>query len=326
MLLASITAVALGLAALVWGADRFVLGASATAYGFGISPLIIGLVIIGFGTSAPEMLVATIAALQGNPALGIGNAIGSNIANIALILGFTALIWPLTSGSTLLRRELPLLFGVTALCGLLILDGGLGRFEGALLVTGLAAVTTLLVHHARRERDPNDPLPVEIAGQAPVALPRRAALLWLGVGLLVLLASSHALVWGAVNIATVLGVSELVIGLTVIAIGTSLPELATGIASALRREHELLLGNIIGSNLFNTLAVLGIPALLHPSTLDAEVLTRDYPVMALLTVALIAMLAHRPGERGRINRIEGAILLLSFAGYLWWLFTTLQAP
>lgn len=323
MLPASIAAIVVGLAAIVWGADRFVLGASATARAVGISPIIIGLVIIGFGTSAPEMLVALFAAIQGNPAVGIGNAIGSNIANIALILGFTAVVWPLTSGSTLLRRELPILFGVTTLCVVLLLDRGLGRFEGVLLVTALIVVTALLVHQARRELDPDDPLPAEIADQAAVTMSRGRALVWLFVGLAVLLASSNMLVWGAVNVAVALGISELIIGLTVIAIGTSLPELATGIASAVRREHDLLLGNIIGSNLFNTLAVLGLPALIHPSVLDAEVLTRDLPVMALLTVALIAMLAHRPGERGRINRIEGAILLLSFGGYLWWLFAGL---
>lgn len=323
MLSASIAAVVIGLAALVWGADRFVLGASATARSAGISPLLIGLVIIGFGTSAPEILVATLASLQGNPALGIGNAIGSNIANIALIVGIAALIRPLTSGSSILRRELPLLFAATALAGLLMLDGGLGRFEGVLLLTGLIAVTYLLARQARETPPADDPLATGLTEQLPPAMPLRTALAWTGIGLVVLLISSHALVWGAVNIAHALGISELIIGLTVVAIGTSLPELATAIASALRREHELLLGNIIGSNLFNTLAVLGLPALLHPSVLDAEVLTRDLPVMGLLTLAFIAMLMHRPGRQGRINRLEAAMLLGFFGGYMLWLFTSL---
>lgn len=323
MLLASITAVVLGLAALIWAADRFVMGASATARGAGISPLIIGLVIIGFGTSAPEMLVATLASLQGNPALGIGNAIGSNIANIALIIGVAALIRPLTSSSTILRRELPLLFAATLLAIVLMLDGGLGHFEGVLLLTALAVAIYLLARQARAAPAPDDPLATALPGQIPPTMPLRTALVWTGVGLVVLLLGSRALVWGAVNIAHALGVSELIIGLTVVAIGTSLPELSTAIASAIRREHDLLLGNVIGSNLFNTLAVLGLPALLHPSTLDAEVLTRDVPVMALLSLAFIAMLMHRPGQRGRINRLEATLLLLSFGGYLSWLFATL---
>ena len=323
MLSASIAAVIIGLATLVWGADRFVLGASATARSAGISPLLIGLIIIGFGTSAPEILVATLASLQGNPALGIGNAIGSNIANIALIVGIAALIRPLTSGSSILRRELPLLFAATALAALLMLDGGLGRFEGVLLLTGLIAVTYLLARQARETPPADDPLATGLTEQLPPAMPLRTALAWTGIGLVVLLISSHALVWGAVNIAHALGISELIIGLTVVAIGTSLPELATAIASALRREHELLLGNIIGSNLFNTLAVLGLPALLHPSVLDAEVLTRDLPVMGLLTLAFIAMLMHRPGRQGRINRLEAAMLLGFFGGYMLWLFTSL---
>ncbi len=323
MLSASIAAVIIGLATLVWGADRFVLGASATARSAGISPLLIGLIIIGFGTSAPEILVATLASLQGNPALGIGNAIGSNIANIALIVGIAALIRPLTSGSSILRRELPLLFAATALAALLMLDGGLGRFEGVLLLTGLIAVTYLLARQARETPPADDPLATGLTEQLPPAMPLRTALAWTGIGLVVLLISSHALVWGAVNIAHALGISELIIGLTVVAIGTSLPELATAIASALRREHELLLGNIIGSNLFNTLAVLGLPALLHPSVLDAEVLTRDLPVMGLLTLAFTAMLMHRPGQQGRINRLEAAMLLGFFGGYMLWLFTSL---
>jgi len=316
----SIATVIAGLAALVWGADRFVLGASATAAHLGVSPLIIGLVIIGFGTSAPEMLVAVIAALQGNPGLGIGNAMGSNIANIGLIIGTTAVLWPLVSDSRLLRRELPLLLAVTAVAAVLLADGRLDRVDGVLFIAGLVIVGILLVHQARQQALDADPLGSELIAQATPSLDLRPALLWLGVGLAVLLAGSHGLVWGAVNIAGALGVSDHVIGLSVVAIGTSLPELATAIASARRREFDLVLGNIVGSNLFNSLAVLGLPALIHPTALEAGVLTRDLPVMVLLTLAFAAMLLSRRGSRGRIDRIEGTILLTCFGAYLWWLF------
>lgn len=318
---AAIAAVIAGLVALVWGADRFVLGAAATAESLGVSPLIIGLVIIGFGTSAPEMLVASIAALQGNPGLGIGNAMGSNVANIGLVIGASALFWPLVSDSGLLRRELPMLLGFTALAALLLSDGRLDRFDGVVLIFGLAGAAALLVRQARTGATSQDPLGSELAAQATTGLSLRQAIAWLALGLAVLLAGSHSLVWGAVEIAGSLGVSDHVIGLSVVAIGTSLPELATAIASARRREHDLVLGNIVGSNLFNTLAVLGLPALIDPTALDAGVLTRDLPVMVLLTLAFVAMLMPRAGAAGRINRIEGAILLLSFGGYLLWLFS-----
>jgi len=323
MLLAAITAVVVGLAALVWAADRFVLGASATAAHLGVAPVVVGVIVIGFGTSAPEMLVAAFAALQGNPALGIGNAVGSNIANIALIVGLTSVLYPLTSSSAMLRRELPIVVAATALGGLLLLDGELARLDGGLLLLGLAAAAGLLLWFALHPATPDDPLPGEIATQVEQAMSAGRAVVWLIVGLAALLVSSHILVRGAVEIATALGVSDLLIGLSVIAIGTSLPELATGLAAAVRREHDLLLGNILGSNIFNLLAVLALPGLIRPSIVPPEVLTRDLPVMGLLTLALAAMLLHRPGERARINRVEGAILLLLFVGYLGWLFSTL---
>ncbi|MDX1609343.1 MAG: calcium/sodium antiporter [Halofilum sp. (in: g-proteobacteria)] len=322
-MLLSVAAIVFGLALLVWSADRFVLGASATAADLGVSPMIIGLIVIGFATSSPEMLVASFAAIQGNPGLGIGNAVGSNIANIALILGVAALVRPLACASSILGRELPLLLGATVLGVGLMLDRHLSLLDGALLVAALLAAMGYLLRQALRQRDPDDPLTAELSEQIPGDLPLRAALLWLAVGFLLLLVSSRMLVWGGVNVAEALGVSDLVIGLTVVAVGTSLPELAAAIASALKQEHDLVLGNVIGSNLFNTLAVLGLPALLHPGPIPSEVLTRDLPVMGALTLLLIPVLAGRGGRLGRISRPEAVLLVSCFIAYEGWLLATM---
>lgn len=323
MMLTSIAAVVAGLALLVWSADRFVLGASATARDLGVSPLIIGFVIVGFATSSPEMAVAAFAAWQGNPGLGIGNAVGSNIANIALILGTGALVRPLVSGSRIPTRELPLLLIVTALAVGLVLDESLARPEGVILLAALAVAVALMFVQAHLQRAGADPLVEEITGHIPTSMPLGRALAWLVAGLALLLLSSRLLVWGGVNIAEALGISDLVIGLTIVAIGTSLPELAAAIASALKGEHDLVLGNVIGSNIFNTLAVLGLPAIIHPGPLPPEVLTRDLPVMVALTLLLIPVLAHRSGGRGRIGRWEGLLLVSCFVAYEGYLFATL---
>ncbi|MEX1082625.1 MAG: calcium/sodium antiporter [Halofilum sp. (in: g-proteobacteria)] len=323
MIAASIAAVVVGLALLVWSADRFVLGASATARDLGVSPMLIGLVIVGFGTSAPEMLIAAFAAWQNNPGLGIGNAVGSNIANIALILGGAALLRPLSSGSRILTRELPLLIGATILAIALMADQELGRTEGLVLLVALAVVLSVLVRQAFSKRDSADPFATEMTSQIPSDIPLRNAVIWLLVGLVLLLVSSRLLVWGGVNIAEALGVSDLVIGLTVVAIGTSLPELAAAIASALKNEHDLIIGNVIGSNLFNTLAVLGLPALIAPGLIPPEVLSRDLPVMGALTLLLVLVAMHRPGGQGRINRLEGLLLVSCFLAYEGYLFATL---
>lgn len=322
-MLISIAAVVFGLALLVWSADRFVLGASATAADLGVSPLIIGLVIIGFATSSPEMLVAGFAAWQGNPGLGIGNAVGSNIANIALILGTAAVVRPLVCASSLLRRELPLLLLATVLAVALLFDDHLSVLNGVLLLAALLTAVGYLLRQALRQRDPSDPLTAELSEQIPGELPLRTALFWLVVGFVTLMISSRLLVWGGVNIASALGVSDLIIGLTIVAVGTSLPELAAAVASTLKNEHDLVLGNVIGSNIFNTLAVLGLPALIHPGDVPGEVLTRDLPVMAVLTLLLVPVLAHRRGRTGRISRIEGLLLLSCFIAYIGWLFVTL---
>ncbi len=323
MIAASVAAVVIGLALLVWSADRFVLGASATARDLGVSPMLIGLIIVGFGTSAPEMLIAAFAAWQDDPGLGVGNAVGSNIANIALILGGAALLRPLISGSRILTRELPLLIGATILAIALMADQVLGRFEGLMLLLALAVALAVLVRQAFAERDSSDPFATEMTSQIPADIPLRTAMMWLAIGLLLLLVSSRMLVWGGVNIAEALGVSDLVIGLTVVAIGTSLPELAAAIASALKDEHDLIIGNVIGSNLFNTLAVLGLPALIAPGPVPPEVISRDLPVMGALTLLLVGVAMHRRGGEGRINRPEGLLLVSCFLAYEGYLFVTL---
>ena len=314
MLLYSTLAILGGFALLVWGADRFVAGASATARNLGVSPLIIGLTIVGFGTSAPEMLVSAVAAWQGNPAMGIGNALGSNITNIALVLGATALIAPMMVHSQTLKREFPVLLGIMAVVLLLLLNGQLGRIDGVLLMLGTLLLMGWMVRLGLKERN-GDPLENEYTAEIPAQMSTPRALLWLALGGILLLASSRVLVWGAINIAEWFGVSDLIIGLTIIAIGTSLPELAASIISALKGEHDIAIGNVLGSNMFNLLAVLAMPGLIAPSLLDPAVLRRDFLVMAVLTVVLLVMSYGLRGP-GRINRVEGGLLLLAYFAYL----------
>lgn len=310
-----------GIAVLVWGADRFVTGAAALAHNLGVSTLIIGLTVVGLGTSAPEMLVSTVAALQGNPQLAVGNAVGSNIANIGLILGATALVIPLQVQSRTLQREYPVVLGASVLTYVLLLNHELSRLDGLLLLAALVAVILWMIRIARRG-DARDPLSSGLEEQIPSSMSTGEALLLLFLGLAALLASSRALVWGAVEVATWLGVSDLVIGLTIVAIGTSLPELAASLASALKGEADMAIGNVLGSNLFNLLAVLCLPGLLAPGPVSADVASRDIPVMLVLT-GLIFLLSHRHfSPNTRINRIEGGLLLAAFAGYQGLLYTS----
>lgn len=307
-------AIAGGFVLLTWSADRFVVGASALAYNLSVSPLIIGLTIVSIGTSAPEILVSVVASLQGNGGLAIGNAIGSNIINIALILGVTALIVPLNVHSSIVRRELPVLIGVMLLGLLLLLDGSLGRFDGIVLLSGMALMLLWMTRIGIKEKSSHDPIGEEFAGEIQTNLSMSRAGFWIVVGGLCLLGSSKLLVWGAVAIAHAMGISDLVIGLTIVALGTSLPELAASVMSALKNEHDIAIGNVIGSNIFNLLAVLGLPGLINPGPFDASVLTRDYPVMLGLTVLLFIMAYGFRGP-GRINRLEGALLVFAFVGY-----------
>ena len=312
MLLDSLAIIA-GFILLIWSADRFICGAAATARNLNVSPLVIGLTIVGFGTSAPEMMVASFASLDGSPSLAIGNALGSNIANIALILGLTALFVPLDVHSRILKKELPLLLAAMLLTLMLMLDNTLDQSDGIIMLSCLILLMWWITRQALRQRD-HDALQDEYADEFPTDMSMTRAIFWLIFGLCMLVLSSKLLVWGAVNIATALGISELVIGLTIIAIGTSLPELAATIAGAMKKEHDIAIGNIVGSNLFNTLGVLAIPGLLAPSSLEQGIMERDIPVAFALTVAFFIMSYGFRGY-GRINRIEGGILVLSFLAY-----------
>ena len=307
-------AIAGGFALLTWSADRFVTGASALAYNLKVSPLIIGLTIVSLGTSAPEILVSAVASLQGNPGLAIGNALGSNIINTGLILGITALIIPLKVHSSIVRRELPVLLLVMALALVLLLDGWLGRMDGIILLTGMGIMLAWITRIGLKSKVSHDPIGEEFAEEIPTDISMARAIFWLIVGALLLLASSRLLVWGSVSIAREMGISDLVIGLTIVALGTSLPELAASVMSAIKNEHDIAIGNIIGSNIFNLLAVLGLPGLLNPSPVDAAVLQRDYPVLVVLTVALFIM-AYGFRRKARITRAEGAVLVIAFGAY-----------
>jgi cation:H+ antiporter len=320
LLFFAIAALIIGLVALVWSADRFVEGAAASARHLGMSPLLIGMLIVGFGTSAPEMVVSFFAALDGNPGIALGNAYGSNITNIGLILGITALLRPITVASSIVRLELPLLLGVTALTGLLLYNGDLTRLDSIILLVVFVALMGWMTWQNSRKK--TDPLGAEVLNElSGDIMPLRKALFWSGLGLLLLIGSSRLIVWGAVEIATMLGVDNLVIGLTVIALGTSLPELASSIAAVRKNEHDIAFGNIIGSNLFNTLMVVGIAGSISPMTLPTALLTRDYPIMAAVT-ALLFVLVFGLHKAKRLNRLEGGLLLLVFIAYTVFLVTT----
>lgn len=308
----AITAVIIGLALLVWSADRFVEGASSTARHFGMPSLLIGMVIVGFGTSAPEMVVSAISSFQGNPGLSLGNAYGSNITNIALILGITSVISPITVHSQILKKELPILTAVTVLAAWQLWDNQLSRFEALVLLGIFSGLMIWTIWQGMKQADAlGDDVEKKMEAKE---LPIKQAVIWLIVGLLLLIASSRLLVWGAVKIAQGFGVSDLIIGLTIVAVGTSLPELASSIIAIRKNEHDLALGNVVGSNLFNTLAVVGIAGTIHPMSLSADVLSRDITVMAVLTIALFFVGFGFRGQ-GRINRYEGALLLTSYIGY-----------
>lgn len=309
----AVAAIIVGLALLVWSADRFVEGAAAAASYAGMPPLLIGMVIVGFGTSAPEMVVSAFSALQGNPGLALGNAYGSNITNIALTLGLTALISPIAVHSKVLRKELPILFCATLLAAFQLRDGVLGRTDAWVLLGLFCALMAWSIRQGLRQR--GDSLDLEMAEELKAhAMPLKSALLWLVLGLVVLVASSRVLVWGAVEIARGFGVSDLIIGLTIVAVGTSLPELAASIIATRKGEHDIALGNVVGSNLFNTMAVVGITGAIHPMEVAPEVLSRDCLLMGALTFALFIIGYGFKGE-GRINRVEGAGLLAAYAGY-----------
>jgi cation:H+ antiporter len=312
-MLISIAQLAGGFILLVWGADRLVAGASALARNLGVSPLIIGLTIVAFGTSAPELVVSGVAASRGNPGLAVGNAIGSNIANIGMILGLTAIVYPLRVESETLKREYPLLMLIMIAALIMAADFLYDRTEGWLLLAGLVALIIWMIRYGLR-LSTGDPLADEFAAEIPSNMPTKTAVFWLVVGLIILPVSSKFLVDGAIFIARSLEVSEAVIGLTIMAFGTSLPELAAALTSALREEDDLAIGNVIGSNMFNILGVLGIAAVIKPVDVDVMILKQDFPVMFLFTMLLFFMAYGIQGP-GRISRKSGILLLSMFVAY-----------
>lgn len=313
--------IVLGLIVLVWSADLFVEGAAAIARFLGMSPLLIGMVVVGFGTSAPELTVSALSAWQGNPGIALGNAYGSNITNIALILGSVALISPIVVHSQVIKRELPVLFLVTLFVIAQIYDGELSRMDAVLQLGVFALVMGWMIRAGANQK--TDALELEMEDELEEhAMSLSQSVIWLIAGLVLLVISSRVLVWGAVSIAQDLGVSDLIIGLTIVAIGTSLPELASSIVAARKGEDDIALGNIIGSNLFNTLAVVGLAGVIHPMSIPVEIIQRDWPLMALLTVSLFVLGYSRNGEQGRINRPEGGALLAVYIGYTLYLINT----
>ena len=312
-----------GLILLIWSADRFIDGAAATANHFGMSQLLIGIVIVGFGTSAPEMIVSSLSALNGNPGIALGNAYGSNITNIALILGTTALITPLAVNSQILRLELPILILITALSAALIYDAEISRSDAVILLITFAAYMIWTVWHDLKNKSDSLATDVqqEFATQAKMSV--KVAVLWIFIGLLLLIGSSQLLVWGAVEVARYFGVSDLIIGLTIIAVGTSLPEFASSVVAARKGEADLAVGNIVGSNLFNALAVVGIAGVISPMQVEPEVFTRDMSVMTLVTVALLIFGYGISKKNARkITRFEGFLFLVSYIAYTLYLFKT----
>lgn len=309
----NLIAIIIGFIGLVWTADRFVFGSSAIAKNLGIAPIIIGLTIVGFGTSAPEIFVSAIAAWQGSPVLGIGNALGSNIANIGLVLGITILVAPLCVSSDTLKREFPVLLLVILLAYYLVFDHFLGFWDGIILVSVLGLLLFWLVRLALTAGK-SDPLVEEINQELTETVAMSSAVFWFALGLVGLLVSSNLLVWGAVNIAHGFGISELVIGLTIVAIGTSLPELAASIIGVLKKEHDLVVGNVIGSNMFNMLIVFGLPGIIAPTQVPEDLLSRDFPVMFIITVLLVLMV-YGFRHSGGIKRSAGMVFLLAYLGY-----------
>ena len=302
-----------GLALLIWGADRFVHGAAATARNLGVAPLLVGLTVVAFATSAPEVLVSVVAALQQEPGLAFGNAIGSNIVNIGLVLGVTAMVRPIKLESATLRREMSTLLAVSLLTVSMFLDSRLSFIDGIVLLSGLVIVMLWLARLGMRSAA-NDPIAQDYEAEIPSDVSMKMAIVWLVVGFGTLLIGADLLVDGAIGIAKLLGVSEVVIGITIVAFGTSLPELAVSVASAIKGEYGLAIGNIVGSNIFNLLAVIGIAATIHPSSLEPDVLSLHIFVMSAFTLVLFAMTYDYDGN-ARLSRIEGLALLVAYIAY-----------
>lgn len=317
-MLVAILSLVIGLVVLVWSAGRFVAGASSLAKYCGLSSFLIGMLVVGFGTSAPEIAVSIFAALENTPELAIGNAYGSNIGNIALILGLTSIIYPIVVPKNALRMDLPFLIFATALSFIFLIDGNLTRIEGIFLILLFAIIIGFQIWKGFADK-------TEEQDQESNSNSLLYSLFWLILGLALLIGSSRLLVYGATEIAKSLGVSDLLIGLTVVAIGTSLPELASSVIAARKGDTDLALGNIVGSNIFNTLVVVGIPTIIQPMKVDSLVLNRDMPVMVGFTLLLFAFglrFLSKEKDKPRIGRIKGIILFLGYLVYTTYLIVT----
>ena len=312
----AIIAVIIGLAVLVWSADTFIDGATSLAVRFNMPSFLIGVVILGIGTSAPELVVSALAAVAGSPDLALGNAYGSNIINITLVLGVTALISPILIRANVIRHDLILLLAVTALAAFQLLDGNLSMTDGIVLIASLIGVLLIQIFLSLRNNSAADV-------EAPKDINIAKALATLTLGLVLLIVSSRSIVWGAVELATLWGMSELLIGLTIVAIGTSLPELVASVAAARRGEHDMALGNVIGSNLFNTLGVVGVATVISPiKNIAPEILSRDVLMMAGVTLLLFVLAIIAYNRQGEMKRGSGLVLILTFIGYSVWLGTS----
>lgn len=299
------------------GAERFIVGSAALARNFNVPSLLIGILLVGFGTSFPELVVSAIASAHGKASIAIGNVVGSNIANIGLVLGLAALIVPISIHSRLIKREIPILILISLIVGMLLWNHYLSRWDGVILLAILAFQITWVSYSMMKQ---SDPIQKEISREALSPMSTRLAILWWFVGLGLLLGGSELLVDGAVKTAKILGISDLVIGLTIVTIGTSLPELAATVVGALKKEHDIAIGHVVGSNIFNTSAVLAMPALINPGTFPNSVTRRDFPIMLLFTIVLWFATFCIPGQKARLGRVVGAVFLLGYAGYLVYLF------
>lgn len=317
MLIWPVVALILGLIVLVWSSEKFVGGAAAIAHNFGVPHIIIGVTIVSLGTSAPEIIVSINATLDNAVNLAMGNALGSNIANIGLVLAVTALISPLPISKRVMKVENLILVGVTLLAGWVLYDYFLSRTEGIILIGSLILFLIWIFFDSRSSKSP------EFDDEIPTGMRNLPALMWFIAGLLLLIASAKAMVWGATEIARAFQISELVIGATIIALGTSLPELAASITSALKKHHDIAIGNILGSNIFNILAVMAVPGLIRPSELIQDVFWRDYLVVLLLTTLLSIALVFRGHQGKPIGRIFAVLVASIYIGYLYLNYLTL---
>ncbi|MGR3899236.1 calcium/sodium antiporter [Psychrobacter sp. 1176_08] len=321
----AVIAILIGLAILVWSADVFIDGATTLAKKFSVPSFLIGVLILGIGTSAPEMVVSVLAAIEGSPELALGNAYGSNIINIALVLGATVLISPIIIRKAIVKRDLPILVGITAIAAWQLRDGALSAIDGIVLVVLLIAVLGMQIFLSLREgyHEHEDDVVTEIDEEkAEQSVARGLGSLFIGI--LMLVVSSRAIVWGAVELATFWGLSELIIGLTIVAVGTSLPELVSSLSAARKGEHDMALGNIIGSNIFNTLGVVGLAALIAPITVNPVILSRDVLTMGLITLLLVALCVYVYMTKRKFGRLSGTTLVLFFVGYTGWLIQTVN--